>query len=148
MNWKPLALKTIKELEGCRLKAYQCPAKVWTIGFGATGPKITKDTVWTQIQADSDLELQIEDFADHLTARIKPKLNDNQFAALVSFVYNVGKRAFSTSTLLKKLNLGDIQGAADEFEKWVNVKGVVNKGLVNRRAAEFHLFNTKVGMKA
>ena len=67
-------------------------------------------------------------------------LNENQIDALTSFVYNVGQNAFANSTLLRKLNDGDFNGAADEFMKWIHAGGKVVQGLVNRRATEKELF--------
>ena len=63
-------------------------------------------------------------------------MNDNQKAALTSLIYNIGPTAFKNSTLLEKLNKGDIKGAADEFDVWIKYKGEDDKGLINRRARE------------
>ena len=67
-------------------------------------------------------------------------LNDNQLAACTSLAYNIGLAAFRGSTLLRKLNDGDYQGAADQFPVWNKAGGRVVQGLVNRRAAERDLF--------
>ena len=73
------------------------------------------------------------------TAVVVP-INQNQFDALVSLTYNIGIKAFKNSTLLKKLNVGDIRGAAAQFDVWINDGGKVVQGLVNRRAVERKLF--------
>jgi lysozyme len=73
---------------------------------------------------------------------VKRPLNQNQWDALVSFVYNVGAGNFISSTMLKLLNQGDYKGAAGEFPKWVHTNGQINPGLVRRRAAERALFET------
>lgn len=77
-----------------------------------------------------------------MVIRIVP-LSQNQFDALVSLVYNIGETAFSNSTLLKKLNAKDYQGAADQFPRWNKGGGQVLKGLVRRRADERDLFLKK-----
>ena len=67
-------------------------------------------------------------------------MNQNQFDALVSLAYNIGTGAFNKSTLVKKLNAGDIRGAADQFDVWINAGGKRMQGLVNRRAREKALY--------
>lgn len=139
-------LKLLKEFEGCRLKAYPDPGTggdPWTIGWGHTGPEVRKGVIWTQEQADKTL---LED----LKARCRAienftkgvPLNDNQFAALVCFAYNVG--SWRSSTLFKHILKGEYTGAADEFHKWCHAGGKVMKGLVNRRQAERELFEKPI----
>ena len=67
-------------------------------------------------------------------------MNDNQFAALVSFVFNCGIGNFKRSTLLRRVNAGDFAGAAREFPRWNKAGGQVLKGLTLRREAEAALF--------
>jgi lysozyme len=137
------AKRLIKEFEGLRLTAYTCPAGVWTIGYGHTkgvkqGMKIDQAT------ADRLLDVDIVDVARSIRKLVKVDLNDNQAQALVSFIFNVGARAFSNSTLLRKLNNKDYAGASSEFDKWVYAKGKKLPGLVRRRKAEKELFNEPV----
>lgn len=94
----------------------------------------------TKADADQELEILLNDFGDYVTSVVKVTLNQNQFDALVSLCYNIGKAAFKNSTLLQKLNTGDYSGAAAEFDRWVYAGGVVNAGLVTRRRAEKNLF--------
>lgn len=85
----------------------------------------------------------LEDIAwaeDAVNSKVKVGLTQNQFDALVSFVFNVGATNFSKSTLLRKLNAGDYEGAADEFHRWKHQKGKVLRGLVRRRAEESEYF--------
>ncbi len=129
----------IKQYEGCKLAAYLCPAGVATIGYGSTkGVKL--GMVITMEQALSRLQEDINEAQAGIKKLVKVPLNENQLGALTSFVFNLGSGALAKSTLLKKLNTGDYQGAADEFSKWVNAGGKQLPGLVKRRAAERELF--------
>lgn len=124
--------------EGLRLKAYKCPAGVWTIGYGHTGD-VKPGTVITKHQAEEILEYDLGRFEDAV-ARLCPKANGNQFSACVAFTFNVGIKAFENSTLLKKFLAGAPLAAADEFKRWTHAGGKELPGLVKRRAAERALF--------
>jgi lysozyme len=143
MTWCDEALKLIKEFEGCRLKAYPDPATgaaPWTIGYGATGPKIGPATVWTQVQADQDLLDRVEALGAHIDSVVKIELSDEEKAALCSFTYNVGTGNFDHSTMLSLLNEGRVEEAGHEFPKWNKAAGKVLAGLVNRRSGEMAEF--------
>lgn len=134
----------IKEFEGCRLTVYRCSAGVLTIGFGWTHPvdgtPLRPGMTIDQSTAERLLKTGLVSFENDVLKMVRVKLNQNQFDALVSFAYNVGSRALSTSTLLKKLNAGDYTGAADQFLRWNKAGGKVLKGLTRRREAERGLF--------
>jgi lysozyme len=128
-------VEKIKQFEDLKLTAYQCSANVWTIGHGHTltaekGMKITA------AEAESLLFADLEIFESAVDRLVQVKLTDWQFAALVSFAFNVGVRAFEKSTLLKKLNEGDYDAVPAQLMRWNKVKGKVVAGLTNRRAAE------------
>lgn len=138
-------LNLIEQFEGCVLKPYLDVVKVPTIGIGTTvypdGKKVTMaDPVITKDQAYAFLKDYLNDECKDVELMVKVTLNDNQFAALVSFAYNVGTNALRTSTLLKKVNASDFAGAADQFLKWDHAGGVVVAGLTRRRQAERALF--------
>jgi len=137
-------INLISSFEGCELKAYLCPAKVWTIGFGTTvypnGVKVKKGDSYTLEQAKQFKAHDLKRFEKTVNDLVKVPLTQNQFDALVSLTYNIGTGAFEKSTLLKKLNAGDYQGAADQFTAWNKGGGKVLQGLVNRRAKERDLF--------
>jgi len=137
-------ISLIKEFEGCRLKAYQDSVGVWTIGYGWTQPvdgrKIGPGMVIDQATTERLLKCGLVQYEQGVNQLVKVIITQGQFDALVSFAYNLGLRSLSTSTLLRKLNAGDKQGAADEFGKWVNAGGVRLNGLVKRREAERKLF--------
>jgi lysozyme len=138
-----MAMDLAKQFEGCELKAYPDPARGWdlpTIGYGCTGPDITRDTVWTQAQADAELEQRMTGFGKSVDRLVKVPITDEQKGALADFAYNLGSVALQNSTLLRLMNGGDAAGAADEFRKWVKAGGVTLPGLVKRRDAERALF--------
>ncbi|MCA6114237.1 lysozyme [Bradyrhizobium sp. WSM 1738] len=124
-------------------KPYICPAGVLTLGWGHTnaqGRKFDASARWSQRQCDIAHEEDMEESADVVRRRVKVQLNQHQFDALTCFVHNVGETNFAKSTLLRKLNRGDFDGAAAEFGKWVNGGGRKLSGLVRRRASEALLF--------
>lgn len=137
-------ISLIKQFEGCKLKAYQDSVGVWTIGYGWTQPvdgrKIGPGMTIDQSTAERLLKCGLVQYEQGVSQLVKVKITQGQFDALVSFAYNLGLRSLSTSTLLKKLNAGDIQGAANEFGEWVNAGGKKLNGLVTRRAAEREFF--------
>lgn len=144
-DWLALCRPLTEASESCRLTAYPDPATggaPWTIGWGATGAGISPGTVWTQAQADSRLTLDLNARADIVDRYVTALLTPAKKAALVDFVFNVGEGNFAGSTLLKRLNAGDYQGAADEFPKWNLANGKVMPGLVTRRKRERDLFLT------
>jgi len=135
------ALELIKLFEGCKLKAYLCPAGVWTCGWGSTGDDIGPGTVWTQDQADNRLLVDVARFARGVAKLVKVPLTDTQAGAIISFAYNVGLRALGGSTLLRLLNSRDYAGASEQFMRWDRAAGKRLPGLTRRRAAEKALYD-------
>lgn len=139
-------INLIKEFEGCRLKAYKCPAGIWTIGIGHTGlvngKPITENTTITPLMAETLLAIDLQKFEKCINDNVKKPLTQNEFDALVSFVFNVGTGAFEKSSMLKLLNSGHMPLAAGQFDRWIYAKGKVLNGLKKRRAAEKALFLT------
>lgn len=131
----------IKRFEGLRLEAYLCPAGKWTVGFGHVSPRVLPGTKITEHEAEAILDVDLDRFERGVADLTKGvELTDNEFAALVSFAFNLGLAALEKSTLREKLLLRDSQGAAAEFMKWKYAAGKVLPGLVKRRAAERELF--------
>jgi lysozyme len=128
--------------EGCRLVAYQDQVGVWTIGYGHTGPDVTPGLTITLAQAQALLGRDVSSAAACVNNSVLVKLTQEEFDALVDFVFNVGAGAFKGSSLLRDLNAGDFAGAAAQFELWDHAGGVVNPGLLRRRQAEAALFNS------
>lgn len=149
MQASDAVIQLIKEFEGLRLKAYLCPSGVPTIGYGHT-LGVTLQT--PPITAEEAVRLLHEDLPRYEKAvldAVRVPLQQNEFDALVSFVFNVRVSDFRTSTLLRHLNDGDRAAAAAEFPKWNKgtVKGqlVVMPGLVARRLRERQLFEGRSG---
>lgn len=144
-------LRIIREFESLELKAYLCPAGVWTIGWGHTGPDVKPGMEITEARAEQLLRMDLDRF-EAAVQKLAPVATDNQFSAMVSFAFNVGEdidddriaEGLGDSTLLKKHNAGDFAGAAREFAKWNKAKGKVLAGLARRRAMEAALY-AKVG---
>lgn len=134
----------VKRFEGCKLQAYKCPAGVWTIGWGSTGPDVSEGSKWTQQQADARLEADLDKFMAGVL-RYSPVLNDhpNRLAAVTSFAYNLGLGNYQKSTLRKHIDAKKWDDAAKEFPKWNRAGGKVLAGLTRRREAEQDLFNQK-----
>jgi lysozyme len=136
--------KIVKDSEGCKLKAYLCPARIPTIAWGATryedGSKVKLGDTITLERAEKLFKTLINEFETDVKKLIKVEVNENQLSALVSFAYNVGIGNLKNSTLLKKVNAGDFQGASKEFDKWVYSNGKKLAGLIRRRQAEKALF--------
>lgn len=134
----------ICEFEGKRLVAYDDGVGIWTIGFGTikypNGVRVKKGDTCTLEQAKEYMRHDLIEFEHTVNSSVKVPLNQNQFDALVSLAYNIGSSAFKSSTLVKKLNTGDYQGAADQFNVWINAGGKRIQGLVNRRDREKLLF--------
>ena len=137
----PIGQELIKRWEGCRLKAYQCSADVWTIGWGRTHNVKPGDAI-TKAQADAMFLEDIKIYEEMVDRLVTVSLTQGQYDALVSFCYNVGETQFKHSTLLRYLNRGLYDLAANELFKWVNAGGRKLLGLTNRRKEEFARFNS------
>ena len=139
------AVSLIKKWENCKLAAYPDPGTggaPWTIGWGATGPGIRKGVTWTQAQADDRLALDVDRFLKGVRSVLRKPTTDAQLGAMTSLAYNIGVKAFTNSTLLRKFNAGDLAGAAAEFPRWNRAAGKVMRGLTNRRLDEQEVFRS------
>lgn len=133
----------LKKCEGFRDKAYKDTGGVWTIGYGTTkvnGKPVEAGMTCTEPQATAWLGDDLAWAQTAVNKLVRVALKQNQFDALVSFVYNVGEYAFMRSTMLRLLNANQISKAADEFDKWIYDNGKVIEGLKNRRRFEKQLF--------
>jgi lysozyme len=140
INYAGLAL--IKEAEGYRDHAYQDTGGVWSIGYGHTRGVKQGDTC-NPSQAEYWLEADLMDAEAAVSKLVKVPLTDNQFAALVSFVFNVGSSQLEKSTLLRKLNEGGYDLVPACLKSWIFDNGKVQPGLVKRRASEAALWSIK-----
>ena len=134
-------ISLIKDFEGFSPVIYLCPAGKPTIGYGHVVR--ANETIHAPINEEEAERLLLEDLNDYeasVLRLVSAELTQSQFDALVSFTYNLGAGNISRSTLLKKLNADDYQGAADEFERWDKCNGKPLAGLSRRRRAEKALF--------
>ena len=137
INAEGLAL--IKQWEGCKFEAYRDVGGVWTIGYGHTRTA-KQGMVITEAEADRLLQQDLAVFEAEVARAVDVDLTDNQFAALVSWSYNIGVGAMRRSSLIRKLNAGEYDAVPSELARWNKVQGKVVKGLSNRRAAEAGLW--------
>ena len=130
----------IARFEGLRLKAYKCPAGIWTIAFGSTtfnGKRVTEGLVITKEQAYEQLERDLAVFENGVGRLVSKPINQDQFDALVSFSFNVGLGSLIRSSVLKKVNANPNDPTIrDSFAMWNKAGGKVLAGLTKRRKAE------------
>lgn len=141
MKISPAGIALVREFEGCKLTAYLCPAGVWTVGVGSTGPHVHPGLTITQAEADALLLKDLMRFEIGVSELITKPLSQGQFDALVSFCFNLGCGALEDSTLRRRLNAGEDPNAVfpQELPKWVKAGGQTLPGLVRRREAEVKL---------
>lgn len=142
MNISEEGLALLKKFEGCELKAYQDSVGVWTIGYGHTkdvkkGDQINKD------EAEHLLAEEMPEYEGYINDYVKAPLKQNQFDALVCWVYNLGPTNLRNSTLLTVLNQERYNDVPKEIKRWNKAGGEVLQGLVRRREAEALLFEGK-----
>ena len=125
----------IKKFEGCKLKAYQCSADVWTIGYGHTGGVVEGDEI-TQQEADEILEEDLFEFEKYVHKHVNTPLDQNQFDSLVAWMFNLGPTNLRESTLLMRINSNNFSDVPHQIKRWNKAGGKVLDGLVRRREAE------------
>ena len=132
----------IKKFEGCELEAYQCSANVWTIGYGHTKGVEKGDTI-SKEEAEEMLVEELHEYENYVNEYVNVALSQNQFDALVSWVYNLGPANLKASTMLKVLNSGEYEDVPAQIKRWNKAGGKVLEGLIRRREAEACLFQGK-----
>ena len=146
MQFSTTGLELLKKLEGFRAKPYADSGGKMTVGYGhliVPGDGVALGDIIDPIKATELLSKDVKYAVDGVNNNVTSSITQNQFDALVIFVYNVGVTAFKNSTLLKMLKAGDVKGASEQLLRWDKVNGVSVSGLHNRRVAEQTLFNTK-----
>lgn len=154
METSQRGIDLIKRHEGLVTHGYLCPANKLTVGYGHCGEDVKQGMVITEKEAENLLKKDLRKFESKLNYSLEHdnvNLNQNQFDACISFIFNLGFSAFIFSTLYKKLKQGDYKGASDEFLKWVYITKtdpetgerfkIKLKGLETRRKSEQELFN-------
>ena len=140
MSALSLAAALVRAHEGCRLTAYPDGKGVWTIGWGHTGADVHEDLIWTQGEADAQLDADLANAVQAVTRLKRRLLSDSQMAALISFVFNLGEGTLATSTLLALVNDCRFIDAAKEFLRFDHIGAAESKGLLLRRLDEAALF--------
>ena len=132
-------LALIKKFEGCELEAYQCAAGIWTIAYGRI-KEVKEGHTCTQKQAEAWLDEELHEYQSYIDDMVEVDLEQCQFDALVSWVYNLGPSNLKSSTLLKVLNNSEYDEVPEQIKRWNKAGGKVLEGLVRRREAEALLF--------
>lgn len=132
----------IKRFEGFRSKPYKCPAGVWTVGYGTTRGVTASTPEVNEEEAEALLRKDVAGFEKQLSYILPTTLKQNQYDAIVSFVYNLGVSAFQGSTLFRVIATfpNDNARIRAEFGRWVHAGGKKLDGLVKRREAEARLY--------
>lgn len=133
-----LAMPLVQKYEGTVFSTYRDPVGIITACTGHTGPELKMGQTYTRQQCEEMLYKDLAKHADALSC-VRAPLTDGQRAAFLSFAFNVGDDAFCRSTLVRKANAGDIDGACAELSRWTYAGGKQLPGLVRRRAAERQL---------
>lgn len=146
----PDGLAILQYFESCRLEAYwDADGKVWTIGWGDTGPDVVKGLRITQAEADQRLQRRLaREFVPGVLKALTRPVSQAQLDAMVDLAYNIGVSAFQGSTLVRLFNAGDQAGAAEQFPRWNKSGGKVLLGLRRRRAADSARFLGASGAEA
>ena len=160
MKTNAKGIKLLHDFESCRLTAYKCPAGVWTIGWGNTfyenGLSVKEGDKITQERANNLFLFVLAKFEDQARLAITSNVNENQFSAFVSALYNIGPGSSKKSglirlktgvpsSLLKLINFNpNAAGIRDHFMTWVSKGSAFEKGLTRRRKAEADLYFTPV----
>jgi lysozyme len=142
MNISEEGISLIKKFEGCELNAYKCPAGVWTIGYGITKSVKKGDTI-TKEQAEEMLKEELKEYQGYVNHYVEVDLQQCQYDALVSWVFNLGPTNLRSSTMLKVLNEKKYSEVPFQIKRWNKASGKVLDGLVRRREAEALLFQGK-----
>lgn len=133
----------VEEIEGVEYQPYKDIAGIWTVCAGITGSDVILGKTYTQRECDALLQKHISVAAKAVDKAVKVEIPDTMRAAMYSFTYNAGTGAFRKSTMLKKINRGDLKGACNELWNWTYYtnpktgRKEKSKGLKNRRAVEY-----------
>ena len=118
MDISPQGLQLLMGREGKRNDVYLDSVGVPTVGYGHTGPDVHMGDTWTDVQIEEAFAKDLERFEKALNAALTVPVAQNQYDALVSWLYNVGPDWAHKATLVKKINAGDLEGAARAFDDW------------------------------
>jgi lysozyme len=140
-SYSDRGLALTKSFEGLHLGSYQDCAGNWTIGYGHAGTSVLPGQSISEPEAEMLLQADLAEAVVCVNHAVQAVISQGQFDAMVDFCFNAGRGNFVQSTLLRKVNSGDFQGAAAQFALWVHAGGEIVAGLVRRRNAEAVLFS-------
>lgn len=140
MSLSVTGLSLIKQHEGLSYGVYLDPVGIPTVCWGHMDTRLKVGTRYAKSDCERFLKEDVKAAQKAVSDLVKVPLTQNQYDALVSLVFNIGRANFARSTLLRKLNDGDYNGAANEFPRWVYAKGKKLNGLITRRTHEMELF--------
>ena len=135
-------IKLIKNFEGCGLEAYHDSVGIWTIGYGTIKGVKEGDQI-NQDEAEHLLQEEMPEYEGYINEMVNVPLEQNQFDALCSWVFNLGPNNLKSSTLLKVLNESKYDEVPEQIVRWNKAGGQVLEGLVRRRQAEADMFEGK-----
>lgn len=141
-GYNEMTRQTLVQVEGVVYQPYRDVAGVLTVCVGHTGPDIQLRR-YTHAECMSLLDKDLKPVYSAINRLVKVPLTDYQRTALATFVFNTGVTAFTSSTLLKKLNAGDFAGAREQMARWVFAGGHKWKGLMNRREVEMAIWSVR-----
>jgi lysozyme len=141
----PRALHCVKSFEGVKLRAYLCPANVWTIGYGSTGPHVKPGLTISLAEAEKLLRDDLSRFEVGVHRAVNGNATPAEYGALVSLAFNIGLGAFNRSSVLRHHKAGNKPGAEASFLLWNKAGGRVLPGLTRRRNAEAALYRNDLG---
>ncbi len=131
--------------EGKRNEVYLDTVGVPTVGFGHTGPEVVLGDVWTDEQVRDAFARDIQRFEDAINEAVTVELEQNQFDALVSWLYNVGTGWARRAILIRKLNAGDVEGAAVQFDQWHIPPEITSRRNAEREQFRGSRFEARIG---
>jgi len=145
VNISPQGLELLMAREGKRNAVYLDSVGVPTVGYGHTGPDVQMGEIWTNERIEEAFAKDLERFENAINDAVTVPLKQNQFDALVSWAYNVGTGAATSSTLIRKINAGDFEGAEHEFDRWHIPEGITSRR--NGEKAQFagSAFEPRIG---
>jgi lysozyme len=135
-------IKLLKDFEGFRTHAYQDSVGVWTIGYGHT-KGVTPNMIISTAEGEEMLVEELKEYENYVDDLVKVPLDQHQYDALVSWVYNLGPTNFRSSTMLRVLNEGKYEEVPNQIRRWNKAGGKELDGLTRRRNAEAEMFAGK-----
>ena len=140
----------LKSFESFVPNIYLCQSGIETIGYGETNKKVInefRNKNMTEVYASKLLTTSLKKYQLCVEKYVKVPLSENEYAALVCFCYNIGRRAFRYSTLVKVLNRVEYDNVPEQFMRWIYSRGKKSNGLIKRRSCTCLIWNLYDGVE-